>query len=162
MLFFSFLRLLFHFLDIGGGRARGGAALSQTPTAVDKVKINGIDGYSCPLRPVLPLASKARRAARRQSAHSWSLVNRTSNTVYHNVKATAWQPPVGLCAGASDALFKHFAARWPQQSMSSTIGVSPVEANYPLVITVCLSLLGTTVLTWCFGTISLLSDPLTC
>ena len=59
MLFFSFLRLLFHFLDIEGGRARGGAALSQTPTADDKVKITGIDGYSCPLRRALPLAGKA-------------------------------------------------------------------------------------------------------
>jgi hypothetical protein len=29
--------------------------------------------------------------------------------------------------------------------------VTPVAANYPIVITVCLSLFGTTVLTWCLG-----------
>lgn len=29
--------------------------------------------------------------------------------------------------------------------------VTPVPTNYPIVITVCLSLFGTTVLTWCLG-----------
>jgi len=35
----------------------------------------------------------------------------------------------------------------------SDLEVTPVSASYPLVITVCLSLFGTTLLTWCFGTI---------
>jgi len=35
--------------------------------------------------------------------------------------------------------------------MGDALTVTPVPANYPLVITVCLSLLGTTVLTWCLG-----------
>jgi hypothetical protein len=42
--------------------------------------------------------------------------------------------------------------------MGDVVGVTPVEANYPLVITVCLSLFGTTVLTWCFGKISYLQS----
>ena len=35
--------------------------------------------------------------------------------------------------------------------MGDPLAVTPVAANYPIVITVVLSLLGTTVLTWCLG-----------
>ena len=37
--------------------------------------------------------------------------------------------------------------------MGDNLSVTPVEANYPIVITVCLSLFGITVLTWCLGKI---------
>jgi len=37
-------------------------------------------------------------------------------------------------------------------AMSDPLAVTPVAANYPIVVTVCLSLFGTTVLTWCLGT----------
>jgi len=37
-------------------------------------------------------------------------------------------------------------------SKSDPLAVTPVTANYPVVVTVCLSLFGTTVLTWCLGT----------
>ena len=35
--------------------------------------------------------------------------------------------------------------------MEDPLAVTPVAANYPIVITVVLSLLGTTILTWCLG-----------
>lgn len=35
--------------------------------------------------------------------------------------------------------------------MGDPLAVNPVTANYPIVITVVLSLLGTTILTWCLG-----------
>jgi len=41
--------------------------------------------------------------------------------------------------------------------MSDSLAVTPVSANYPIVVTVCLSLFGTTVLTWCLG--NLLTAP---
>ena len=44
--------------------------------------------------------------------------------------------------------------------MADALTVNPVPANYPIVITVCLSLLGTTVLTWCFGKMSSSQNPL--
>ena len=35
--------------------------------------------------------------------------------------------------------------------MGDPLAVTPVAANYPIVLTVVLSLLGTTILTWCLG-----------
>ena len=37
--------------------------------------------------------------------------------------------------------------------MGDPLAVTPVPADYPIVITVVLSLLGTTILTWCLGKI---------
>lgn len=45
--------------------------------------------------------------------------------------------------------------------MGDPLAVTPVETNYPIVVTVCLSLFGTTVLTWCLGEILHLDSELT-